>query len=142
MQHNKSASFSKGFKLFEISDVVLPDSTHTLLDTIVGAKNVRHICAIYAGPTSGFEIIHGLVDRIMSLCEVCPEDEYIKNSARGDEEKYRVVKEGWFYTIQGDDTGLDSGTYFPGRSADVLLTNPKVGTRVKIGSFGFFIRKF
>lgn len=136
LQHNKSASFTKGFKLFEISDIVLPDSTDKVYDTVIGTKNVRRICAIYAGPTSGFEIIHGLVDRIMTLCEVCPEEEYIKNSARGDEEKYRVVKEGLFYTIQGDDTGLDAGSYFPCRSADVLLTKPHVGNRVKIGSFG------
>mmetsp|Transcript_22881 Transcript_22881/g.32781 ORF Transcript_22881/g.32781 Transcript_22881/m.32781 type:complete len:649 (+) Transcript_22881:176-2122(+) len=140
LQHNKSASFTKGFKLFEISDVVLPNSIDSVCDTIVGAKNVRRICAIYAGPTSGFEIIHGLVDRIMTLCEVCPEEEYIKNSSRGEEEKYRVVKEGWFYTIISGETSKEtteaSGTYFPGRSAVLLLTNPKVGKRVSIGSFG------
>jgi len=33
----------------------------------VKAKNVRKISALYCGQTSGFEIIHGLVDRIMLL---------------------------------------------------------------------------
>lgn len=147
LQHNKSASFTKGFKIFEISDVVVQDATETVCDTIIGAKNTRRICAVYAGPTSGFEIIHGLVDRIMTLCEVCPEADYCKNSSREEEEKYRVVKEGWYYTICSLDecstlaatsqvTNGVIGTYFPGRSAAVLLTNPKCGTRVSIGSFG------
>jgi phenylalanyl-tRNA synthetase beta chain len=147
LQHNKSASFTKGFKIFEVSDVVVKDSTDAVCGTVIGAKNIRRICAVYAGPTSGFEIIHGLVDRIMTLCEVCPEEDYIKNSSRGEEEKYRVVKEGWYYTISSLDecstSGTSSvkaaaacGTYFPGRSAALLLTNPRVGKRVNIGSFG------
>lgn len=133
LQHNKSASFTKGFKIFEISDVVLPDDTHVVCDSIVGAKNSRRICAVYAGPTSGFEIIHGLVDRIMTLCEVSPEPEYVKNSAKSDEEKYRVARDDWYYTIVEDNT---SGTYFPGRAANILLTSPSQGTRKIIGSLG------
>jgi phenylalanyl-tRNA synthetase beta chain len=137
LQHNKSASFTGGFKLFEISDVVLPDDQHVVAETIVGAKNRRKICAVYAGPTSGFEIIHGLVDRIMTLCEVAPEQAYIENSAKGPEEKYRISREGWIYTITelpADDTV--AGTYFPGRAAAVLLTSPESGERVQIGTFG------
>ena len=57
------------------------------METVVGAKNVRKLCAVYAGPTSGFEIIHGLVDCIMTLSGVAPELEYVAN-------------DGWFYTIQ------------------------------------------
>ena len=136
LQHNKSASFTGGFKLFEISDVVLPDDTHVVTDTIVGAKNARRICAVYAGPTSGFEIIHGLVDRIMTLSEVAPEQEYIANSAKSDEEKYRVSREGWEYTIAALKEGeVDSETYFPGRAAKVMLASPREASRV-IGTFG------
>lgn len=138
LQHNKSASFASGFKLFEISDVVLPDNEHVVTDTIVGAKNIRKLCAVYAGPTSGFEIIHGLVDRIMTLTEVAPEEEYIKNSSKGNEEKYRVAREGWYYTIRElkEDHGHPSArTYFPGRAAEVLLTTPG-SKRVSIGTFG------
>jgi phenylalanyl-tRNA synthetase beta chain len=138
LQHNKSASFTAGFKLFEISDVVLPDDEHVVAETIVGAKNVRKVCAVYAGPTSGFEIIHGLVDRIMTLTEVAPEDEYIKNSSKGQEEKYRISKEGWYYTIRELEVECNhphAGTYFPGRAAEVLLTKPGC-ERVSIGTFG------
>ena len=136
LQHNKSSSFTGGFKLFEISDVVLPDDKHVVTETIVGAKNARRVCAVYAGPTSGFEIIHGLVDRIMTLSEVAPEAAYCANSANAKEEKYRVSREGWAYTIapllEGD---ADAGTYFPGRAASILLTTPDK-KQTRIGSFG------
>lgn len=138
LQHNKSMSFTAGFKLFEISDVVVPDDEHVITETIVGAKNERKLCAVYAGPTSGFEIIHGLVDRIMTLTEVQPEKEYIENSAKGLEEKYRVARDGWYYTIRELEEGMHSsaGTYFPGRCAEVLLTKPGEDEKMSIGTFG------
>jgi phenylalanyl-tRNA synthetase beta chain len=138
LQHNKSASFTNGFKLFEISDVVLVDNQHVVAQTIVGARNARRVCAVYAGPTSGFEVIHGLVDRIMTLTEVAPDPTYIANSAKSDEEKFRVSRDGWKYTIAPlPDTDPCAKTYFPGRAASILLTSPKSGHEaVSIGSFG------
>ena len=41
LEHNKAASFANGFKIFEISDVVLKDDKHVVTDSIVGAKNSR-----------------------------------------------------------------------------------------------------
>ena len=41
LEHNKSASFSGGFKIFEISDVVLKDLEHVVTESIVGSKNSR-----------------------------------------------------------------------------------------------------
>uniref|UniRef100_A0A8D0GAC2 Phenylalanine--tRNA ligase beta subunit n=1 Tax=Sphenodon punctatus TaxID=8508 RepID=A0A8D0GAC2_SPHPU len=49
-------------KLFEISDIVVKDSTKD-----VGARNHRHLCAIYYNKNPGFEIIHGLLDRVMYI---------------------------------------------------------------------------
>ncbi|KAJ8796089.1 hypothetical protein J1605_018237 [Eschrichtius robustus] len=46
-------------KLFEISDIVRKDSSRD-----VGARNYRHLCAVYYNKNSGFEIIHGLLDKI------------------------------------------------------------------------------
>ena len=51
----------------QISDVVLTDAS-----TDVGARNVRRLCAVFTGPTAGFEIVHGLVDRVMQLTQVSP----------------------------------------------------------------------
>ncbi|EJK60932.1 hypothetical protein THAOC_18650 [Thalassiosira oceanica] len=130
LQHNKSMSFAGGFKLFEISDVVLPDSECVVSETVVGARNSRRVCATFTGPSSGFEIIHGLVDRIMTLCEVAPEAGYVASS--GSAYKSVYCKEGWEYTIRelrGD------GSYFPGRGAEVLLKRPG-GDFEPAGSFG------
>lgn len=41
----------------------------------VGAKNYRHLCAVYYNKNPGFEIIHGLLDRIMQLLDVPPSEE-------------------------------------------------------------------
>uniref|UniRef100_A0A7N5KAY7 Phenylalanine--tRNA ligase beta subunit n=1 Tax=Ailuropoda melanoleuca TaxID=9646 RepID=A0A7N5KAY7_AILME len=54
-------------KLFEISDIVVKDSSRD-----VGARNYRHLCAVYYNKNPGFEIIHGLLDRIMQLLNVPP----------------------------------------------------------------------
>ena len=138
LQHNKSSSFANGFPIFEISDVVFKDLKHTSCDSIVGAKNVRRVCAVYAGPTSGFEIIHGLVDRILSLCEVAPQPHYVANSTTY-EDQFKISKSGWYYDIQEINPHEEQGgdtTYFPGRSAKVLLTSPKQEQPICIGTFG------
>jgi len=36
----------------------------------VGAHNERRICALYYGKTPGFEIIHGLMDRLMQMLNI------------------------------------------------------------------------
>ncbi len=53
------------FKLFEVSDVVLKDSQRD-----VGARNCRNLCAVYYNKSPGFELVHGLLDRLMQLLEV------------------------------------------------------------------------
>jgi phenylalanyl-tRNA synthetase beta chain len=136
LQHNKAASFTDGFKLFEISDVVLPDDKHVVTETIVGARNARRICAVYAGPTSGFEIIHGLVDRIMTLSEVAPTESYVPMNERTKEEPFRVSREGWMYCIEAlPESHSESNTYFPGRAGAIMLEVPNQDKKC-IGTFG------
>lgn len=145
-QHNKSSSFANGFKLFEISDAVIIDRENVITDTVVGARNIRKLAAAYAGPTSGFEIIHGLVDRVMTLIEVAPEASYVATSGKkssttggADEELYRISREGWFYTIAPlpyDGDAHESKMYFPGRAAQVLLTKPNCKDKIRVGTFG------
>lgn len=65
MHHNRSMPKKNGIKFFEISDVVLKDER-----TDVGARNERHLVAAYGGLSAGFEVIHGLVDRVMTLNQV------------------------------------------------------------------------
>ena len=52
-------------KLFEVQDVVVVDDNNE-----VGARNERRICAINCNKSAGFEVVHGLLDRIMLLLEV------------------------------------------------------------------------
>jgi len=52
-------------KLYEIQDVVIADE-----NTEVGARNERRIGAVNCSKSAGFEICHGLLDRVMQLLEV------------------------------------------------------------------------
>jgi len=91
-------------KLFEISDVVLKDA-----GAEVGARNERHMAAIFYNKSPGFEIIHGLLDRIMQLLEVPAAQE--QNSSTG------------YFIRQGEDP-----SYFPGRAADIVAYGQVVGS--------------
>ncbi|KAG7471072.1 hypothetical protein MATL_G00120500 [Megalops atlanticus] len=86
-------------KLFEISDVVLKDDTKD-----VGAKNNRRLCAIYYNKSPGFEVIHGLLDRVMQLLEVKP------GKGKG-------------YHIQA----AEDSTFFPGRCAEIFAYGKSIG---------------
>uniref|UniRef100_A0A8C3URX7 Phenylalanine--tRNA ligase beta subunit n=1 Tax=Catharus ustulatus TaxID=91951 RepID=A0A8C3URX7_CATUS len=86
-------------KLFEISDIVVKDP-----NADVGAKNYRHLCAIYYNKSPGFEIIHGLLDRVMQVLDVPPNEE------NG-------------YTIKA----AEGTAFFPGRCAEVFVKGQSVG---------------
>jgi phenylalanyl-tRNA synthetase beta chain len=62
VQANMNAALP--LKLFEISDVVILDG-----ETDTGAKNVRSFCALVYNKTPGLEVVHGLLDRFMTLLE-------------------------------------------------------------------------
>lgn len=40
----------------------------------VGCRNSRRVCAAYCNKTSGFEVVHGLLDRLMHVLEVAYEE--------------------------------------------------------------------
>ena len=56
------------------ADHVAADADVVLLDKAVdvGARNERHLLATYTGLTAGFEVIHGLLDRVMTCANVPP----------------------------------------------------------------------
>ncbi|XP_027961099.1 phenylalanine--tRNA ligase beta subunit isoform X2 [Eumetopias jubatus] len=86
-------------KLFEISDIVVKDSSRD-----VGARNYRHLCAVYYNKNPGFEIIHGLLDRIMQLLNVPP----------GEKGGY-VIK------------ASEGPAFFPGRCAEIFARGQSIG---------------
>ena len=110
LQHSKSHAVKGGLKLFELSDVVLRDE-----DADVGATNVRKLVATYTGATAGFEVIHGLADRILACAMIPPSPAYAANSLKGYEAKETAAEV--TYAV----VPLDDPTYFPGRCANVVL---------------------
>ncbi|KAJ3317438.1 hypothetical protein HDV06_001553 [Boothiomyces sp. JEL0866] len=90
-------------KLFEIQDIVLRDETVERR-----ARNQRNFSAIYCNKTSGFERIHGLVDRLMQILN-------IKRVAAGNLGGY-YIKES------------TSPTFFDGRRADLYYQGNVVGS--------------
>ena len=98
-------------KLFELSDVVLMDANRD-----VGARNERRLAALYYGKTSGFEYIHGLLDRVMQLLD---------NSSK--------------YSIEEAHDPM----FFPGRCAQVVThadassaSGDNVSSKKVLGMFG------
>lgn len=92
-------------KLFEISDVILKDP-----EAEVGARNERRLCAVNCNKTAGFEIVHGLLDRVMLLLEV----------------GWNPKKTNEGYYLQP----VEDPTYFPNRCAEIVCNGKVIG---KIG---------
>jgi len=58
------------WKLFEVQDTISIDD-----NADVGASNRRRIAVVYSNSeTSGFEVLHGLVERIMTMLSVLPSE--------------------------------------------------------------------
>lgn len=86
-------------KLFEVSDVVLVDASAE-----VGARNERRLAAVNCNKSAGFEIVHGLLDRVMQLLEVPWKGES-------------------GYSLQA----AEDDAYFPGRCAKIVYRNATIG---------------
>ena len=126
LSFNKNISHKDGVKLFEISDVVLPAENE------VGARNLRKMVGLHAAHNSAFEVIHGLVDRVMACAQIPPESSYAKNSLTMEQinSGLRVAREGWRYQVRRGNDPL----YFPGMAAEILVV--KGDKEEVIGHFG------
>jgi phenylalanyl-tRNA synthetase beta chain len=87
-------------KLFEVGDVVLIDP-----ESDVGARNSRRLLVLYCNQKAGFEVVHGVLDRVMT----------ITGAAKGGDAGYEVEE-------------ASEPTYFPGRQAHVMRGGKKIGT--------------
>jgi phenylalanyl-tRNA synthetase beta chain len=130
-------SFSPGLRLFEVSDICRLDPT-----TDTGARNERHACVVYTGPTAGLEIIHGVVDRLFELLNVRPELVTEKQSMSRGEIKEMEESKSDKPTTSGEPIQRyilqeqDNATYFPSRSANILIDMGDGSPPVKIGEMG------
>jgi phenylalanyl-tRNA synthetase beta chain len=128
---NNSLSHKDGIRLFEISDVVIPTAEHD-----VGARNERHLVALYSAFSSSFEMIHGLADKIMCWTQIQPEESYGKMSLSSEEmkDRKRIAREGLYYCVRPSNDPL----FFAGMSADIILVNTTSGSNKEtlLGSMG------
>lgn len=97
VRENKSLPLP--FKIFEVSDVGFqrPEQDRK-------SENKRHLGAVYMDHKAGFEVVHGLLDRVMEIMGV----PYIESSASKAEHGYYIAE-------------AQSDSYLPGRAADVFL---------------------
>ncbi|THH10082.1 hypothetical protein EW145_g1580 [Phellinidium pouzarii] len=84
-------------RIFEASDVVFKDNSLERQ-----ARNVRHAAAVWCNKTAGFEVVHGLLDRLMQILEV-PRIAATESEATN----------GYYLKEKSDPT------FFPGRAATV-----------------------
>ncbi|KAF9895379.1 phenylalanine--tRNA ligase subunit beta [Aspergillus nanangensis] len=115
IRENKAHSVP--IKVFEVSDVAFKD-----LSLERKSRNERHFAAAWYGKTSGFEVVHGLLDRVMAMLKSAfiTGEEGCNNPAIGDSH----------YWIEE----LDEPTYFPGHAASIHLR--VAGKEHIIGAFG------
>ena len=86
-------------KLFEVGDVVRIDPIKD-----VGARNSRRLLVLLSDKKSGFETVHGVLDRIM----------VVTGAAKGGSAGYEVVES-------------NEPTYFPGRQAYIMRDGKQIG---------------
>lgn len=102
-------------KVFECGDIVLKDDK---LER--GAFNQRNWSAIYAGKTSGFEMVQGLLGKIMQTMRTPWLEKPSEDKRRG-------------YWIEED---KENATFFPGRGAKIFFRSADNGDAKVIGSLG------
>ncbi|OKL60613.1 Phenylalanine--tRNA ligase beta subunit [Talaromyces atroroseus] len=104
-------------KIFEVSDVAFKD-----LSLERKSRNERHFAAAWYGKTSGFEVVHGLLDRVLAMLKSAfiTGEEGLDNAAVNDS-RYWIEE-------------LDEPTYFPGHAAAVHVSIG--GKEQVIGAFG------
>lgn len=101
-------------KVFEASDVAFKDESLERK-----SRNERHFAAAYCAKTSGFEVVHGLLDRVMAMLSTVVDE----NGAAEELDTYWIEP-------------LEDPTYFPGRGASVHIKYKKGGKKERVGSFG------
>lgn len=98
-------------KVFECGDIVVQDTTKERM-----SHNERHFAAVFAGKTSGFETVHGLLDRVMAMLRF----KHGRSAERG------------YWLQEGNEKELPQ--FFPGRGAHIILQRD--GKSQRIGSLG------
>jgi phenylalanyl-tRNA synthetase beta chain len=113
-------------KIFEVSDVVFKDETQERK-----ARNERHFAAAWYGRTSGFEVVHGLLDRVLLMLRTSflTHEEGLSGKSIDFEIKENPSKPDGYWIEE-----LDDATFFAGHAASVYLRLG--GKERRVGEFG------
>ncbi|KAH8106164.1 phenylalanyl-tRNA synthetase [Cristinia sonorae] len=98
----ENRSHALPIRIFDVSDVVLKDPSRERQ-----ARNVRHAAAVWCNKTAGFEVVHGMLDRVMQMLEV-------PRIAAADAKAITG-----YYIKEREDP-----TFFPGRAATIYYRAP------------------
>lgn len=112
---NSNKHHSVPMKIFEVSDVGFKDETQERK-----SRNERHFAAAIMGKTSGFEQVHGLMDRLMLMLRS-------KFMTREDGLKNAALEGYWIEEVEDK-------TFLPGHAASIKIN--LAGKNHTIGVFG------
>lgn len=114
-------------KIFEVAEVVFKDDTRERR-----ARNERHFAAAWCGKSSGFEMVHGLLDRVLLMLRTAflTHDEGLTSAKTMDFNVTQAHTKQDGYWIEE----IDEPTFFAGHAAGVFLRLG--GKETRIGEFG------
>lgn len=124
IRENKSHSLP--FHIFEAADVGFKDDSLERK-----ARNERHFAAAFCGKSSGFEIVHGLLDRLLLMLRTAfiTHEDGLTGKSPDFEIKENPSKPDGYWIEE-----LDEPTFFHGHAASVHLRLN--GKEQRIGEFG------
>ncbi|KAK3328273.1 phenylalanyl-tRNA synthetase beta chain [Cercophora scortea] len=110
----------------EAADVAFKDETVERR-----ARNERHWAAAYCGKTTGFEVVHGLLDRVLSMLRIAfvTHEEGLTGKSLDFVVKENPTREDGYFIAE-----INEPAFFDGRAAAIYL---RLGGKVqRIGEFG------
>ncbi|KAF5873683.1 putative phenylalanyl-trna beta subunit protein [Botrytis fragariae] len=124
IRENKKHSLP--LKVFEVSDVAFKD-----LSLERKSRNERHFAAAWYGKTSGFEVVHGLLDRILLMLQTAfiTHEEGLEGKKQEFAIKENPTKPDGYWIEE-----IDEPTFFAGHAAAIYLRLG--GKEVRVGEFG------
>ncbi|KAI5450987.1 phenylalanine--tRNA ligase subunit beta [Naganishia albida] len=99
LRENKALALP--LRIFEVSDIAVQDAREERM-----CRNYRHLGAAYTDKKGGFEVVHGLLDRVMQMLEV----PFIGSLSP---EAFAKASYGYYIREAQDEM------YFPGRAATI-----------------------
>jgi phenylalanyl-tRNA synthetase beta chain len=113
-------------KVFEVSDVAFKD-----MSLERKSRNERHFAAAWYGKTSGFEVVHGLLDRVLLMLKTIflTHEEGLEGKNLNCEIKEDPMKPDGYWIDE-----IDEPTFFAGHAAAIYFRLN--GKQVRIGEFG------